>query len=142
MPPRDLPELEYAATPPGRVGILSNGVEVDTLQLYYAEVKHSPTGFAWGYSGSGPAQLAYALLRHALEDRAAASRWYQQFKERVIAPLSPGASWKLKRSYIVALVASYVSEANASERSASPEAGGPLSFYTSDDTEILLASDA
>ena len=23
---------------------------------------HSPTGFAWGYSGSGPAQLALALL--------------------------------------------------------------------------------
>lgn len=24
---------------------------------------HSPTGFAWGYGGSGPAQLALAVLQ-------------------------------------------------------------------------------
>ena len=27
-------------------------------------VNHSPTGFEWGYGGSGPAQLAVAMLAH------------------------------------------------------------------------------
>jgi len=32
--------------------------------------KHSPTGFAWGYAGSGPAELARCLLIDALGDAA------------------------------------------------------------------------
>jgi hypothetical protein len=31
---------------------------------------HSPTGFSWGYAGSGPAELARNLLLHALGDAA------------------------------------------------------------------------
>ena len=30
---------------------------------------HSPTGFNWGYGGSGPADLALALTRHALGEK-------------------------------------------------------------------------
>jgi len=30
-------------------------------------VKHSSTGFSWGYGGSGPADLARSLLVHALD---------------------------------------------------------------------------
>ncbi len=34
-------------------------------------LNHSPDGFAWGYSGSGPAQLALAiLLEYTLQDKA------------------------------------------------------------------------
>ena len=33
------------------------------LKTYLDEISHSPTGFEWGYHGSGPAQLSYALLR-------------------------------------------------------------------------------
>lgn len=33
-------------------------------------VRHSPSGLAWGYSGSGPADLARSLLIDALEDGA------------------------------------------------------------------------
>ena len=47
---------------------------------------HSPTGPAWGYGGSGPAQLALAILL-AVTDAATAERFYQQFKWSVIAPL-------------------------------------------------------
>jgi hypothetical protein len=32
------------------------------LPLRLDIVNHSPTGFAWGYSGSGSAQLAVAIL--------------------------------------------------------------------------------
>ena len=43
---------------------------------------HSPTGFAYGYSDSGPAQLALALLCDVLQDDERACRLYQQFKCR------------------------------------------------------------
>ena len=32
-------------------------------------VNHSPDGFQWGYPGSGPAQLALALLYDVTADR-------------------------------------------------------------------------
>jgi hypothetical protein len=45
---------------------------------------HSPDGFNWGYGGSGPAQLALALLADALGDDQRAQRLYQDFKFKVI----------------------------------------------------------
>jgi hypothetical protein len=45
---------------------------------------HSPDGFEWGYSGSGPAQLALAILLN--EYGAARSlELYQDFKHDVIS---------------------------------------------------------
>jgi hypothetical protein len=55
---------------------------------------HSPTGFEWGYGGSGPAQLALAILADALDNDAAACRWHQEFKFTVVAGL-PEQSWSL-----------------------------------------------
>jgi len=49
---------------------------------------HSPDGFGWSYAGSGPAQLALAILLR-LTDRETAVRAYQHFKEQMIAPLAP-----------------------------------------------------
>ena len=49
--------------------------------------KHSPDGFNWGYGGSGPAQLALALLLHYRKDKYFSVRWYQDFKWEVIASL-------------------------------------------------------
>jgi Family of unknown function (DUF6166) len=49
-------------------------------------VNHSPTGFSWGYGGSGPAQLALAVLLE-LTDEASALATYQDFKWAVIARL-------------------------------------------------------
>ncbi len=49
-------------------------------------VNHSPDGFAWGYGGSGPAQLALAiLLEYMSEDFARAN--YQKFKAEFVAKL-------------------------------------------------------
>lgn len=50
---------------------------------------HSPDGFAWGYGGSGPAQLALAVLLHARVSPVEALRFYQLFKADHIARL-PG----------------------------------------------------
>ncbi len=63
-------------------------------------VNHSPDGFAWGYGGSGPAQLALALLCDATGDDDVALRHYHTFKFAVIAKLERGA-WELTADYIL-----------------------------------------
>src|SRR5262245_29763304 len=55
---------------------------------------HSPTGFEWGYGGSGPAQLALALLADYFGDDQEALALYQSFKFTVIASL-PKRGWTL-----------------------------------------------
>jgi hypothetical protein len=51
-------------------------------------VNHSPTGFCWGYAGSGPAQLALAIMLDYFKgDRERALSLYQDFKFKVIARL-------------------------------------------------------
>lgn len=50
---------------------------------------HSPTGFSWGYGGSGPAQLALAiLLKYLSKEKVVAL--YQDFKREVIARFPEG----------------------------------------------------
>lgn len=46
---------------------------------------HSPEGFQWGYAGSGPAQLALAILAHHTRDDDKAVKHYQRFKFDVLA---------------------------------------------------------
>lgn len=61
---------------------------------------HSPTGFEWGYRGSGPAQLAVALLAHATGDDALAVAYHQAFKTDVVAGWD-GDDWRISRSEII-----------------------------------------
>ncbi len=51
-------------------------------------INHSPDGFSWGYGGSGPAQLALAILLLFCE-KETATTLYQDFKWEVIAKLPP-----------------------------------------------------
>lgn len=60
---------------------------------------HSPTGFEWGYGGSGPAQLALALLADHCGDSARALSHYQAFKRAVVASL-PYKGWSLTTDQI------------------------------------------
>jgi hypothetical protein len=60
---------------------------------------HSPNGFEWGYGGSGPSQLALALLADHLRDDALALQRYQRFKWIVVAGL-PAPGWTLTSSEI------------------------------------------
>ena len=46
---------------------------------------HSPAGFNWGYSGSGPAQLALAILFDATGEAELALTHYQDFKRQFVA---------------------------------------------------------
>lgn len=60
--------------------------------------KHSPGGFGWGYMGSGPAQLALALLLDATGDQSTAFNFYQKFKAVVVAKW--GDTWSISKSDI------------------------------------------
>ena len=54
---------------------------------------HSLTGPEWGYDGSGPSQLALAILL-AVTDRGTAERRHQKFKRDVIARIND-SQWSL-----------------------------------------------
>lgn len=54
---------------------------------------HSPTGFSWGYAGSGPAQLALALLYDVTSDPELSLSYYQFFKDDFVAMW--GAEWAI-----------------------------------------------
>lgn len=72
---------------------------------------HSPTGFQWGYSGSGPAQLALAILSHHFNatgtgDDAMALERYQTFKSQVLAAIYL-RRWELTTDQIVDWLRTY-----------------------------------
>ena len=60
---------------------------------------HSPNGFEWGYCGSGPAQLALAILADHLANDEQALDFYQRFKWTVIAEL-PKRGWTLTSAQV------------------------------------------
>jgi hypothetical protein len=64
---------------------------------------HSPDGFSWGYSGSGPAQLALALAADVLGDDDRAQDVYQRLKDKLIAGLPP-EGWVLTETRIRAAI--------------------------------------
>ncbi len=64
---------------------------------------HSPDGFSWGYSGSGPAQLSLAILMQSFEDWSRVQPIYQIFKERFIARIPQHANWTADGADVYAL---------------------------------------
>ena len=81
-------------------------------------VRHSPTGFEWGYGGSGPADLALSILADYLGEQEAVRRYirpmgwvtenepltcrlYQQFKWAFVARFDR-QSWRLTGAEIAA----------------------------------------
>lgn len=80
----------------GKVGVTVNGTPLNPrLDLF----NHSPDGFEWSYSGSGPAQLALAILADHLSDDMEAFNFHQRFKWTVIAEL-PRRYWILTSNEI------------------------------------------
>lgn len=84
-----MPEVNLKGTISGNL-VWYNGTLLDPgpSQAVY---NHSPDGFSWGYSGSGPAQLALAILvqacdKHDLNYKIAINN-YQRFKEQILSYL-------------------------------------------------------
>lgn len=48
---------------------------------------HSPSGFEWGYGGSGPAQLSLAMLAQVTGDDSFAIRMHQDFKAEIVSKI-------------------------------------------------------
>jgi len=74
-------------TPQGVVCTVNGGTASSRpLPLRLDLWNHSPTGFEFGYGGSGPAQLALAILADCCGDELAVT-YHQPFKWAVIARL-------------------------------------------------------
>jgi hypothetical protein len=74
-------------------------------------VNHSPDGFEWGYGGSGPAQLAIALLADALNSDEIALKYYQKFKQQVVANIKKDV-WSMTGLEVLNVVAKIVEDEN------------------------------
>ncbi|CAB1129528.1 protein of unknown function [Candidatus Hydrogenisulfobacillus filiaventi] len=70
---------------------------------------HSPSGFEWGYGGSGPADLARSLLADATGDDDLAGWMEQDFKWGVVARL-PHDEWELPQADVLVWVERLLAE--------------------------------
>lgn len=61
-----------------------DGVELNP-EYSQSIYNHSPDGFNWGYGGSGPSQLALAILLETTKDLSLSKMFYQDFKWEFIA---------------------------------------------------------
>ncbi len=78
---------------------------------------HSPDGFQAGYSGSGPAQLAWALVADAV-DVETADEWYQRFKDDVVSDFNDGSDeFVLDAAFVHNTVARYEANEAAGKQS-------------------------
>jgi len=70
---------------------------------------HSPDGFDWHYCGSGPAQLALALLCHVTRNPDLTLSLYQRFKRQIVGRLHR-RRWHLTSLFIMKWVRRQVEE--------------------------------
>lgn len=88
----------------GRPGVRRVATDDELSPDRSLEVRnHSPTGFEWGYGGSGPAQLAPAILLDYTGDENIALEHYMRFKDEVVSRLectAPDGCWHLSADVI------------------------------------------
>lgn len=77
---------------------------------------HSPDGFSWGYGGSGPAQLALALLFDTGLPPDLCVQIHQDLKWAKVAKWSQSACWTLPGAELLRWIAAALAELVASER--------------------------
>ena len=95
--------------PNGETAITVNGRRVNPAPSLKIR-NHSPTGFEWGYEGSGPAQASLAILLDLGASKEAAVENYQEFKSRFLAtqprqalqiPVSQVEAWARERDFSI-----------------------------------------
>lgn len=99
---------------PGNVRVEEEGKPTRPLPLRLDLRNASPTGFAWGYAGSGPAQLALALLADATGNDALALRLHQRFKFAQVATWKQSVGWHMSQAAVVALAVALAERAGIS----------------------------
>jgi len=80
----------------GRCEVIVDGQVLDPC---FHLRNHSPDGFEFGYGGSGPAQLALAILFNEYKDENFATKYYQRFKWEFVAKLKEDA-WTITSNQI------------------------------------------
>jgi hypothetical protein len=84
-------------------------------------MRHSPDGFEWGFSGSGPADLALAILWHAL-GREPDPLLYHQFKYEIISTLRTDR-WAIDQAAVLRFAANHERrQAHARQEEPTPDA--------------------
>jgi hypothetical protein len=89
-------EFYYSTQTPSKNPVLLD--PAPSQKLY----NHSPDGFEWGFNGSGPAQLALALLLDATGDGKCAVFYHQDFKADIVANWEN--EWVIKKVEVLAWV--------------------------------------
>lgn len=92
----------HRAAPVGGALVLKHFDDGTTepLPLRLDVFDHSPDGFQWGYSGSGPSQLALALLIDAGLAADLAILYHQDFKWSRIATIDTD-DWEISRQDVL-----------------------------------------
>ncbi len=115
-------------------GSRSGGLAVVTVNGHPLDPRldlrnHSPSGFEWGYAGSGPAQLALAVLADHFGNPRQALVLYQAFKFVVVSKL-PRDHWRLTSREVDAAVMRLPSEIPGCRDAGSAEIpGGSLEDF-------------
>lgn len=83
------------------------GQQIKPLDMRLDLLNKSPDGPSWGYGGSGPSQLAFALVYDAHEKdpgrRELALRVMHYFKEELVARIARSDSWVLSDAVVRAI---------------------------------------
>jgi hypothetical protein len=86
----------------GDVWVIDDNKRVARLDPHFETINHSPTGFAWGYGGSGPAQLAFAILACVIGvKRASDPHLYQNYRRQVIERLDQKAGFAITEQSVI-----------------------------------------
>jgi hypothetical protein len=115
-----------------RVKIVLPDGTLRRLPLRLDLFNHSPTGFEWAYAGSGPAQLALALLADAMHNDLAAKALHQAFKFKVVGRLPRDQHWEMTDDDVIRHAA------NVSELPLMRLTDGSISRCCPDCTSFLL----
>ena len=110
-----------------QVEVLTEGKPPRQLDWRLDLRRHSPTGIEWGYGGSGPAQLALAILAEHYADvpngDERALQVYQTFKFKVVAGL-PREGFKINTADVALALTEIIAEGNEVVVSAKIEGDG------------------
>ena len=91
---------------PQGMGTRQEGIYVEVngqpLKTYHRIWRHSE-GFEWGYQGSGPAQLAVALVMEVYGDEELVKIVHQEVKRQLVAKL-PERWWMIHESQVREIV--------------------------------------
>jgi hypothetical protein len=101
-------------------------------------VRHSPVGFNWGYVGSGPAQLACALLPNYYDGKSVAHQHYIHFRNTVVSYLvcdGPADCWHFTGDDIEAAVSEF-----QEHHGLTPDGGDPSASLPADWSVVSRAN--